>query len=50
MRLAIARFFIKLQGLFEPFDCYKESLGYNCHHQMHGRVPECGEWSRVRRV
>jgi len=48
MRLAIARFFINLQRWFEPFDCEKESLGYTCRHQMHGNVPECGGWSKVR--
>jgi len=22
--------------------CYKQSLGYNCRHEMHGNVKECG--------
>ena len=48
MRLAIIRFFHRLMLLFEPFECEKESMGYTCRHQMHGNVPECGAWSKVR--
>ncbi len=46
------QFFIKiaiwLTTLGEPFECEKEAMGYTCRHGMHGNVPECGAWSKVR--
>lgn len=48
MRVMIMRWLVKLSLLFEPFECDKEAMGYTCRHGMHGNVPECGRWSKVR--
>lgn len=48
MRAAILMFFARVAQWFNPAECYKESMGYTCRHQMHGNVPECGDWSKVR--
>jgi hypothetical protein len=48
MRLALLRLWVAFMRLLEPFSCEKEAMGYTCRHQMHGNVPECGKWSKVR--
>lgn len=48
MRLFLVQMFVRFMRLFEPFECDKESMGYTCRHGMHGTVPECGRWSKVR--
>lgn len=39
MRWAVYKLIVQL---FIAPKCYKSSLGYNCHHEMHGDVKECG--------
>ncbi len=48
MRATILKLWAKVANFFAPYECYKESMGYTCRHQMHGNVPECGDWSKVR--